>query len=212
MCKLVSRSLGSFALTLLIAGPAVAQPNPLPENLAETLDLYLSSDSHYRELDLITESQLLEFQVYLRRTRGGSLATHPRWARKALSDGDPLVKLFYNGGAALIRATSEKAGGYAELQQLAHTPRGREVFKSAIKENKPSLVLEAINARRKKQVEASSASSKQKPATTKSTRIFTAQDYIAAVTKAYRANKNRQSGDSDKESKEAGTLEKPENQ
>ncbi len=186
MCKSVTEAVGCFVLTLLASSSVIAASSALPTNLADTLDLYLSAESSYREADLITESQVREFQIYLRRTRGTSLATHPMWAKKALADHEPLARLFYNGGAAVIRATVKKTGGYDELVPLARNPRSRGIFEDAIKENEPELLMQAVEANRKKQVSEakSNGKSEQQMRTTKELRIFTARDYVAAVTEA----------------------------
>lgn len=157
---------------------------PLPANLGSTLDLYLSADDSYRSGDLITQSQLKEFQIYLRRTRGASLATHQKWSKMALGDRAGLTQLFHNGGAVLFRQAVKKAGNYADLDKLARTPRGQAILKNAIKNKDLEQLMQAIEQHKQKQP-APDAQDEGKKAPSKPEKavIYTADDFLAALKK-----------------------------
>ena len=169
---------------------SASQLPPLPKNLAETLDLYLSSDSSYRTGDLITRSHLKEFQIYLRTTQGPSLATHARWAAMMLEDRDTLPQLFYNGRADYLRKTAKLVGGYAKIHQLTRLPQGRMLVQSAARVESVEQIVKAIAQAEKQAAETNGPGKKQvtegvktqsSQPQRKQLRLFTAHDFLTAV-------------------------------
>lgn len=186
-----------FAIFVALVATANAVENAVPKNLGTTLDLYLSADRSYVSGNLITDSQLAEFQLYLRKTRGNSLATHSKWTERVVKDSDPLAQLFYNGGSKLLSELAKKAGGYAKLERLSRNAIGRQTLEQAIAANSAQPILTAIAEHDKKQVTQPSsdteAAGKQaveavlSKTTAKVRRIYTADEYVQAVMAAEQA-------------------------
>ncbi|MEM8946255.1 MAG: hypothetical protein AAGD11_13865 [Planctomycetota bacterium] len=165
------------------------QIRPLPANLAETLDLYLSSDAGYKSGDLITRSNIAEFQLYLRRTHGHSVATHSRWTERMLKDRDTLAYSFYNGGADLLRRAEKETAGYEEIHRIGRTALGRRALKQAIASKSIQPILDVIAETSKKQV-SGNGRQEQENRTGRRGHLYTAADYVAAVEKFHAAAKS----------------------
>ena len=185
MRKLVSFLIVCFPLSMITQLAHAGEVRPLPANLASTLDLYLSADESYRSGDLITQSQLREFQIYLRRTRGASLATHQKWSKMALADRAGLTQLFHNGGAVLLRRAVQQTGSFADLDKLARTPRGQTLLNNAIKNNDLEQLMQAIEQHKEKEPARKAGEvPKKSPPKPEKVVIYTADDFLAELNKA----------------------------
>lgn len=185
-----------LAIFVALVATANAKEKAVPKNLRTTLDLYLSADRSYVSGNLLTDSQLAEFQLYLRKTRGNSLATHSKWIERMVKDSDPLAQMFYNGGSKLLPEVAEKTGGYAKLEQLSRNAGGRQTLQQAIAAKSVPQILTAIAEHDKKQVTQPSSNKKATgkqavktvaPETAQARRIYTADDYVQAVMAAEQA-------------------------
>lgn len=185
-----------LAIFMALVATTNAVEKAVPKNLGTTLDLYLSSDRSYASGNLITDSQLAEFQLYLRKTRGNSLATHSQWTERMVKDSDPLAQMFYNGGSKILSEVAQKVGGYAKLERLTRSAVGRKTLQQAIAANLAQPILTAIAEHDKKLV--TQPSSTKKAADTlavgtivskraQARRIYTADDYVQAVVAAEQA-------------------------
>ena len=152
----------------------------MPKNLAATLDLYLSSSPRYQDGDLISVSHLKEFQLYLRRTKGHSIATHPRWHQRMLPDQDALVHAFYNGGADVLRKAAKATKGYDAIHQITRLPMGRKTIKSIAREKSVQRVLDAVAEYSVKQVTTEKPDTSSRRTTTVGF-LYTAAEFVAAV-------------------------------
>jgi len=88
-------------------------------NLEMTIRRFFSSQSDYEAGDLITRSQVMELQGYLRKTRRRGAASHPLILQRVLPDDCRFTKLFYSKNARdVLRAAAQKLGGYEDLKAL----------------------------------------------------------------------------------------------
>lgn len=196
MRKLVSSTLACVVVLLVVDRLEAQEAPALPANIESTLDLYLSADDAYQAGDLITQSQLKEFQVYLRRTRGSSLATHQKWAKKALGDRAGLSQLFYNGGAEILREVAQKKGGFAELDELVSTPRGKAIVQKAIKQKDVDQILLAIEQHENERKQRlSQKNSQEAPQPAMKLKIYTAENYLNALKEAVASRQKAASPD-----------------
>lgn len=116
-------------------------------SLAETARLYFSSNPEYHTGDLITTSQIEEFQEYLRKTRRKSPLSHPFLLKRALNDDAVLAQLFYSaGGARVLRSAAEDLGGYQKIEHLALHHEGRQLISRSISEHSSANIVAAIRA------------------------------------------------------------------
>lgn len=138
--------------------------------LAATAHRYFASNSEYRVGDLIVQSQVEEFQSYLRKTKGKSKATHGSLKKRAIPDHDPLAKLFYNEGhKELLRALAESFDGYSELHRLSKMTGGSKKLDAALNEGDWDAIVELL------------AKQKDSPSRKRVSKIFTVKDFIKAV-------------------------------
>ena len=173
--------------TLASANMFAETPENGPTQMGETLQLYFAADRSYQPGDLITRSQLAEFQVYLRTTHGTGLATKPRWLNRTLPDNASLVTIFHRGGRAVLRPAAARLGGYAELDRIARTGAGRKVIQQAIEEKSPEPLVRWVLEKRQAATAKQPTSSDRKDRRAPAQRIYTAGDYLAAVQEGLRA-------------------------
>jgi|GEM_PF-2889026 len=163
----------------VVSSSVYAAPE-LPTELEATVNGYLAGDANYRAGDLITRSQIEELQLYLRRTQGSSLATHMRWRSRMLADRAPLVQIFYAGGEPLLRKAAAKLGGYAKLDQLARSVKGRKILQQAVKNQSLEELEQALAAEEVKRA-AKEPKEGKKRLTKPSNLIYTSQEFLAAL-------------------------------
>lgn len=171
----------SFLLICICTSSPATSAAELPKQLKSTVVRYLSADADYRPGDLITQSQLKEIQAYLRRTQGNSPATHPKWRKRMLPDKAHLASIFYSGGGPVLRQAAAKLGGYGELDRLSKDVSGRRVLQDAIESNSPDKLIRALQAKGEKTKAQRSNQGNKPPAMVRSTRIYTAAEFLAAL-------------------------------
>lgn len=184
---MVFRTVTCYVILLATSASAnlfAKPPATTPSQIGETLQLYLSADQGYRPGDLISRSQLEEFQTYLRATQGTQLATTSRWLNRTLPDSAALVTIFQRGGSVVLRPAAEKLGGYAELDMLARTGEGRKVIRQAITEKTPDSLVRWVLEKRPAVGSNKQAGAARKGQRARTRRIYTATEYLAAVSEA----------------------------
>ena len=131
---------------------------------------YFSSNKDYRPEDLIVQSQVAEFQNYLKRTKGHSAATHPRLVKRVLPDHSPLSKLFHQKRfKQTLRDLSKQLNGYASLYKICSTAAGRKELETLLKKGDTERI--AVLA----------AEAAKKPMRRQASKIFTIGDLLAAT-------------------------------
>lgn len=159
-----------------------------PSGLETTIKLYFESDPDYQAGDLLTRSMLAEFQAYLQRTQGHSLATNPKWQKRVLADRAPLSRLYYSGNETVLRKAALKLGSYRELERLSRKSQGRRILQQSIDNNAVNHLIEAVGAN----VRSATDAELEKTTAVKevnsgqalrvnSDRIYTASDFLAAL-------------------------------
>lgn len=154
-----------------------------PAQLKAIVHRYFHADPNYHDGDLLTRSQLAEMQLYLRRVRGNTLASHRKWRDLMLPDNAPLISIYRGDDQGTLREAAIKAGSYAELDRLARTLAGREKIQAALKQKSADQLLALIEeARAGQHAEESSASTADR----RPRRIYSADDFIASVVQSHK--------------------------
>ena len=111
----------------------------------EVTQLYFSSGSSFQTGDLITRSQIAEFQAYLRKTRTRSPLVNPILIKLAVADDAPLPQMFFSEeGTELFRAAAKELGGYASLERTLLNDQGRLAVIAAIEAQSVDAVQQAV--------------------------------------------------------------------
>lgn len=153
--------------------------------LGETVQRYFSGMGGYQEGDLLSRSQVQELQDYLKKTRGHSPATHPWILSRVLADNSRLVRLFYrHNGAELLREAVAKGNGYEVFKSITHTSIGYSELVDAVERGAVEDLIQMANQKSQQQADALKASDSSPKKRLKPPLIYTATDYIAAVTVA----------------------------
>jgi len=187
-------SIGVLLLAVVVTS-IIGHAAELPLNFEETVERYLSVDRNYERGALITKSHLDDLQSYLRRSYGHSIATHVKWQRRMLPDNSRLSQLFYAGGGRFILSkAASQLGGYAKLERLSISSEGRKILHEAIKNNATDVIIQHFEADKlvaTAKIEAAPAngSTNESVAPKRSTRIYTAADYVAQVSHSSPSNK-----------------------
>lgn len=160
-------------------GPSNDSKPVRPAELEATIRRYFVAIGGFQEGDLVAQSQVRELQIYLRKTRGHSAATHPKLLGRVLPDASRLARLFYSGqGAEVLRNAANKLGGYEYLDRLSRTHAGRAQLNAAIKSDSPGLPVELLPKLAKK-VTKTARTSKESPS--KASLIYTVDELVTAI-------------------------------
>jgi hypothetical protein len=151
-------------------------------NIEETAKRYFASAGGYQEGDLISQSQIQEFQDYLRKTRGHSPATHPRLLTRVLRDNSRLVRLFNRpNGADLLREAVAKGNGYGAFKNLTHSKTDFAKLTDAFDRGAVEDLIQMAD-QKSQQLTATTEVSDPKPKRhLKPSMIYTVADYLTAV-------------------------------
>ncbi|NOY43598.1 MAG: hypothetical protein GXP26_17395 [Planctomycetes bacterium] len=150
--------------------------------LKETVRRYFASIGGYHEGDLITRSQVEDLQLYLRRTRGHSAATHARILRRILPDDSRLVRLFYQkNGAELLRQAAVKNGGYEVFDRLSRSTAKYSQLVEATDRGSIEKLNRLTDEESQQQLAAREEKSGKNKGYVRLSRIYTIEEYLAAI-------------------------------
>lgn len=138
-------ALFAWFVYLFTVGAVAADEQDPASQARELAQFYFASDPGYHAGDLISQSQLEEFQTFLRKTRRYSKLTHVVLLKLTLSDDAPLVRLFHSqGGAGVFRTAAAELGSYAPIDRTTLREEGRVALREAVSADSPKAVLEAV--------------------------------------------------------------------
>jgi len=150
----VNRIVVVFALVLLgVLSPRLGlaesevEASSKPSAIEMTIRRFFSGQSEYQDGDLITRSQVEEFQLYLRRTRQRGPASHPLILKRLLPDNSRLCKVFYlKNGGKVLRIASQKLGGYAGIEALVKSTASYTQLVDAVRSGAADSVVQLVEA------------------------------------------------------------------
>jgi len=149
-------------------------------NLEMTIRRFFNSQSGYEAGDLITRSQVMELQGYLRKTRRRAAASHPLILQRVLPDDCRFTKLFYTKNASdVLRAAAQKLGGYEDLKALTKPTGKYTQLVQAVNSGSADAVVklaESISKARTTTTENGAGKQRRNKRT-----IYTVEDFLNAV-------------------------------
>lgn len=186
-----------FMLILLLdcrISATAKQAEIAPDQLAGVVDRYFRADPNYSPGDLLTREQLVELQMYLRRSRGNTLASHRKWRDYMLPEDAPLAGLFNGQNGEILREAATRGGSYTVLDRLSRTIEGKQRIKAAL-DHKSSEELVALISEAETAQEKNAANKEDKYLSEKRTlqfrRIYTAEDFVSRVLQSQKKVKSR---------------------
>ena len=192
------RSLFGVTLLLLVcASHALAEKKPNVDSdelqaIKDSVLLYFESTGGFQKGDLVCRSQIEEVQSYLRKTRGHSLATHPRLLNRFLADESRLSRLFYmKNGATVLRKAAEKTAGYSVFDKLSHKTASLKKLNDAVEKEDIQALIELGNLELAKQKNESHDQNSTANNLAKRKRLYTVEDFLDVITSSYQESSQK---------------------